>query len=231
MLAWKCNHGHAYLAVPVLASVLIENNSCPCCVKLGLAEEVVNFGIDEFASKKSMYNMDYALFDGEINKMFIQTDENYINRFSYWSRKGVMWNINGKEVKMCPRRMTALMTEKYQDKLKRAYELNDKAYKMFDVKKCEACGRYIPHYIDDYNYEKLKCPVCKEYIIHPYSLGRWLDNNIDIKEILQAELDDDEYKKIRGLDRNDEYTTITLTNLYRVINTNAFSITHGITKF
>lgn len=223
---WKCGHGHYFKAHEMNIEHILENELCPCCLKLKGKNPYLR--VVDCSGLNSLFNLDYELFDGQLDKWFVQSDDNYINGLSYKATKKVDWNIEGNMISMSPAEIVKEYTKRNQYKLKEIYDGQvKKKGDLFEVVQCEACGKYMPHYKLDNNIENEKCMFCDEFIHNPFSFGRWLDKNASIKEELHKTLDEKDLKKIRGLNKNDTDTQIIIPRQLGIIRTTAFDITHN----
>lgn len=225
---WSCDKGHEFWSTAQFVEDVIDKDLCPCCMKLR-EEPIDGLALDR-TQPNSLFNLDYELFGKELSTKFIYTDT-CINTISFKSTKGLSWNIDGKVKVISPNKMVYKMMEKKQADLKKRYELGAEDSHHFEVIKCEACGKYLVHYRDYKIREKEKCPFCKEFILHPFSFGRWLDKHKDIDQKLIYSLSEAEYKMIRGYHKDDEVHEIVIPNDYRIDKTNIFCITHDIYNF
>lgn len=226
LVYWKCKHEHLFQTYVIFAENIIENDLCPCCMKS--KGENQDMATTDCTEPDSLYTLDYEMFEGELNKMVVQSDSNFINEVRYDSQNGIDWNINGKLKCIAPVKMMKKMTEQNQSKLKEIFETQKKYEKLFEVIQCESCGMYLPHYSWDKNINNEKCTFCNKYIHNPFSLGRWLQKHLKIKRWLQKNCEDSEFKKICELNKNDTNTKILIEIPYGIKTTTAFEITHGL---
>lgn len=228
---FRCKRGHVFVSSVDFAEEAIENNMCHCCrLGIGDAEEMgTKFNNDTYTN--SLFQLDYEIFDGLIDKMISPDTECFINHESYRSHRGMGFIINGKQRKISPYQMVKKVTEKNQNLLREKYESQDKMRQFFQVVKCEACGKYMVRYIDHIDLENMKCDFCKEFVHQPFSFGRWLKNHISIRDRLQEIYDEKEYKRICSLHKDDSLTPVLVSTGTSARSVTPLEITHGIYRF
>lgn len=223
---WSCNKGHIFEAFPDFAYDIINGGYCPCCQR----EQggIYDFCPTEYKKENSLFELDQELFGGQIERYFVQTENNYINNIEYNSTKGVCFNIAGKARVISPKKFVEKITEANQERLRFAFENGIAPEKFFEVIRCEACGKYMVHYRYGKKNKNSKCPYCDNFIYKPFSLGRWLVKHPKIRKQLQELVSEQDYKRLQGLNKDDEYNEIILMNIYGIRTVNAFMITHGL---
>lgn len=229
LVEWKCKHGHKFMTTVSLAASVIKNELCPCCrERNGLELDVAAVDCTE---PYSLYVLDREIFEGELEKKFVSSGNNCFNTTKYNSINGVDWNIGGKLINMSPASMIKRIVEEKQYILREKYEVAKKYENNFEIMKCEACGKYIPHFKWDRISKNEKCPQCNEFIHNPFTFGRWLNERPKIKKRLHELLSKSEFNRIYNLNRNDTDTRIIIPAEIGIINTTAFDITHRNIKF
>lgn len=225
---FRCKRGHVFISGVDRAEEDIENNMCHCCrLYMGDAEEMGTKFNDD-TDTKSLFQLDYEIFDGLIDKMISPETDCYINHESYRSRRGMGFVINGKYKKISPYQMVKKMTEQNQNLLAEKYRTQDKIMQYFIVVKCEACGKYMVRYREHIDLKNMKCDFCKEFVHQPFSFGRWLETHVSERDILQEVYDEKEYKRICGLHKDDSLTPILVSTGTSARSVTPLEITRGI---
>lgn len=225
---FRCKRGHVFMAHPEFAEELIENDMCNCCrIYMGDAEELgTKFNDDTYPH--SLFQLDYEIFDGLIDKMISPETEYFINHESYRSRRGMGFIINGKQKKVSPYQMVKKVTEENQNLLAGKYRTQDKKRQFFLIVKCEACGKYMIRYREHIDLENMKCDFCKEFVHQPFSFGRWLKEHFSERMILEDVYSEEEFKRICSLHKDDSLTPILVSNKIGARSVTPLEITHGI---
>lgn len=225
---FRCKRGHLFISTVDRAEYDIENNMCHCCrLYMGDAEEIGTKFNDD-TDTKSLFQLDYEIFDGLIDKMISPETDYYINHESYRSRRRMGFVINGKYKKISPYQMVKKMTEQNQNLLAEKYRNQDKIMQYFIVVKCEACGKYMVRYREHIDLKNMKCDFCKEFVHQPFSFGRWLESHVSERDILQEVYDEKEYKRICGLHKDDSLTPILVSTGTSARSVTPLEITRGI---
>lgn len=228
---FRCKRGHVFLSHVEQAEENIKNDMCHCCrLHIGDAEEVGTIG-NEDTYPTSLFQLDYEVFDGLIDKMISPDTEHFINHESYRSHRGIGFIINGKPRKMSPYTMVKKITEEHQDILYEKYQKQDKFRNLFIIVKCEACGKFMIRYKEHIDLEKMKCDFCKEFVHQPFSFGRWLKNHISIKLRMEDILSEEEFKRVCGLHKDDSINQILVETGSNPKCVTPLEITHGIYRF
>lgn len=227
---FRCKRGHVFMSHVDHAEEDIENNMCHCCrLYIGDSEEMGTIGNDDTYTN-SLFQLDYEIFDGLIDKMISPDTECFINHESYRSHRGMGFVINGKYKKISPYQIVKKKTEENQKLLAEKYKNQDKMRQYFLVVKCEACGKYMVRYRDHIDLKNMKCDFCKEFVHQPFSFGRWLKNHISESLILQEIHSEKEFKRICGLHKDDSLTPILVSTSFGARSVTPLEITHGIVK-
>lgn len=225
---FRCKRGHVFISFVDWAEEDIENNMCHCCrLYMGDAEEMGTKFNDD-TNPNSLFQLDYEIFDGLIDKLISPDTECYINHESYRSRRGIGFVINDKHKKISPYMMVKRVTEENQSMLAEKYKSQDKIRQYFLVVKCEACGKYMVCYREHIDLKNMKCDFCKEFVHQPFSFGRWLESHVSERDILQEIYDEKEYKRICGLHKDDSLTPILVSTGTSARSVTPLEITRGI---
>ncbi|MBR4982008.1 MAG: hypothetical protein IKY94_05560 [Lachnospiraceae bacterium] len=225
---FRCKRGHVFISTVDRAEYDIENEMCHCCrLHIGDAEEMGTRANDD-TYPTSLFQLDYEIFGGLIDKMISPETDCYINHESYRSRRGMGFVINAKYKKISPYQMVKKMTEEHQVLLAEKYRNQDKLRQFFLIVKCEACGKYMIRYREHIDLENMKCDFCKEFVHQPFSFGRWLKEHFSERLILEDVYSEEEFKRICSLHKDDSLTPILVSNKIGARSVTPLEITHGI---
>lgn len=182
--------------------------------------------------RRSLYVMDQEVFDGVLEKNVRHLENRYINITQYDSSKALNFYWN-KQYKCLPaRRITGLLSMRYQDKLKKMYEENIITPKEYIACKCESCENYVPFFKNSSDTkENYRCPICDKYIVHSNSLYNWMRDNSRIKMMLKKEKVELEEDSFKNINQNDKETKIQYFKEDKIFYTTAYEVTHGMLDY
>jgi hypothetical protein len=225
-----CDKGHFFTTHANDLGTVLRYNLCPAC--LTRQNRVRNPIASDQTSRDSLFMLDCDIFGGLIEQSFERVESNYINTTRYNADSNFIWKIDNSQVIMKPLDFIDKLVKENQPLLNKRYNSKE-PYRSFGLIKCGACG-FIDYY--DLNDDKVDinnkhCKNCDQFMINPYSLGRWLDKHPDIKESLIKFMLDGDYDKIKVYAKDDTINSILIGNNYGYKVITPFDITHNNINF